>query len=55
MAISAKYTKPLQVVETAETRDRIKAIADREQISQAQVIRELIAAGLKQREEFSQA
>ena len=53
MAVEAKYTQPLQVVETPETRDRIKAIADRERISQAQVIRELIAVALPAREEQS--
>lgn len=55
MAIRAKYTQPLQVVETPETRDRIKAIADREGVSQAQVIREIIAAGLPEREKWGQS
>jgi predicted DNA-binding protein len=55
MAVEAKYTAPLQVVETRETRDRIIAIAEREKISQAQVIREIIAAGLEAREQASQA
>jgi predicted DNA-binding protein len=53
VAIEARYTHPIQVVETEETRDRIKAIADREKISQAQVIRELVAAGLADREALS--
>jgi len=53
MAVKAKYTQPLQVVETPETRDRIKAIADREGISQAQVIREVLADGLPAREAAS--
>lgn len=53
MAVEAKYTAPLQVVETPEVRERITAIADREKISQAQVIRELIAAGLPERERAS--
>jgi len=54
MAVTAKYTQPLQVVETPETRDRIKAIADREGISQAQVIREVLAYGLPARERRSE-
>lgn len=54
MAVESKYTAPLQVVETQETRDRIIAIADAEKISQAQVIRDLIAAGISERERISQ-
>jgi hypothetical protein len=50
MAVKAKYTQPLQVVETPEHRDRITAISDREGISQAQVIRDLIESGLDERE-----
>lgn len=53
MAVTAKFEAPLQVVETEEKRTRIKEIADREEISQAQVIRELIAYGLEWREELS--
>lgn len=54
MAVRAKYTdKPLQVPETAEMRARITAIADAENISQAQVIRDILAAGIEQREELS--
>lgn len=53
MAVQARYTAPIQVVETPETRDRIVVIAEREGISQAQVIREIIAAGLAAREEAS--
>lgn len=55
MAIEKKYSAPLQVVETPETRDRIKVISDREKISQAQVIRELVAAALPAREAASEA
>lgn len=55
MAVQAKYTAPLQVVETAEMRGRITAIADREDISQAQVIREILAAGIEAREQSSLA
>lgn len=54
MAVEAKYTQPLQVVETAETRARIVAIADREKVSQASVIRDIIAAGLAEREAISE-
>lgn len=50
MAVQAKYTQPLQVVATPEQRARVKAIADREGISQAQVIRDLIDYGLGVRE-----
>lgn len=50
MAVKAKYEAPLQVVETREMRDRIVAIAEREEISQAQVIREILAAGIEARE-----
>lgn len=50
MAVEAKYKAPLQVVETEEMRDRIKAIADREKISQAQVIRDILADGIEARE-----
>lgn len=54
MAVTKKFTQPLQVVETQETRDRIQAIADREGVSQAQVIRELVAKALPWREELSE-
>lgn len=50
MAIEAHYTHPLQVVETEAMRNRIKAISDREKISQAQVIRDILAAGIDDRE-----
>lgn len=53
MAIEAKYTQPLQVVETPEMRERIKVIADREKISQAQVARELHEAAIADRERLS--
>lgn len=53
MAVTAKYAKPLQVVETPEMRARITAIADAEQISQAQVCRELFALAIDQRERQS--
>jgi len=50
MAVTAKYTAPLQVVETRDMRDRITAIADAEDISQAQVIRDILAHGIQWRE-----
>ena len=46
MAIKAKYEAPLQVVETREMRDRVTAIAELEEISQAQVIRDILAHGI---------
>lgn len=55
MAVTAKYSKkPLQVVETEAKKARIKAIADREGISQADVVRDLIEHGLGWREQVSQ-
>ena len=53
MAVEAKYTAPLQVVETPAMRDRIKAISDAEGISQAQVARELHEHGIEWREALS--
>lgn len=53
MAVTAKYEKPLQVVETSEMRARIIAIADAEKISQAQVCRELFALAIDERERQS--
>jgi hypothetical protein len=50
MAVEAKYTAPLQVVEEQEFRDRISAVADAEKISQAQVIRDLVRYGIQARE-----
>jgi hypothetical protein len=41
---------PLQVVATAEMKERVIAIADAEEISQAQVIREILDEGLPRRE-----
>lgn len=43
-------TKPLQVVATHEMRERIRAIAKRDKVSQAQVVREILEAGIKARE-----
>jgi len=55
VAIRKQFTQPLQVSETPEMRDRIIAIADRENISQGQVIRDLIKAGIAARERKSVA
>ena len=55
MAVTAKYEAPLQVVETKAMRDRIIAIADREKVSQAQVIRDILAAGIVDRERQSES
>ena len=46
---------PLQVDDVPEIRDRIRAIAAREGISQAQVVRDLIHAALPVREKQSEA
>jgi hypothetical protein len=53
MAVEAKYTAPLQVVETPEMRTRIKAISDRERISQAAVARSLHELAIDEREQQS--
>lgn len=53
MAVTARYVQPLQVLVSQETRDRIMAIADREGISQAAVVRDLIDAALENREAVS--
>jgi hypothetical protein len=49
VAVTKKYTNPLQVVATPEQRATIKEIADREQISQAAVIRDCIDMALESR------
>lgn len=50
MAVTARFTAPLQVLETQVMRDRITAIADAEGISQAQVIRDILRHGIGVRE-----
>jgi cytidylate kinase len=50
VAVTAQYTKALPVYLTEEHRQRIKAIADRENISQAQVVRDLVTHSLMIRE-----
>lgn len=49
MALSAKYTKPLQIVATPKMREDVEEIAEREERSLADVYRELIDLGLKSR------
>lgn len=53
MAVEAKYTAPLQVVETQEMRDRVKAIAEAERISQAEVLRDMNRHAIEWREQLS--
>lgn len=53
MAVKAKYTAPLQVVEEQEMRDRITAIAEAEGISQAQVVRDMNRHAIEWRERES--
>lgn len=50
MAVQARYTTPTQVVETPEMKARIEAIAEREHISYAQVVRDLVRMSIEQRE-----
>lgn len=54
VAIEAKYTAPMQVVETESMRDRVKAIAEREKVSQAQVFRDMHEHAIEWREQLSQ-
>lgn len=53
MAIEAKYTAPLQVVHTEDFRDRVRAIAEGEKVSQASVMRDILDAGIDTREALS--
>lgn len=51
MAVTANFiNQPLQVNTTQRIMDRISAIAEAEQISRAQVVRDLIDAGIDRRE-----
>jgi hypothetical protein len=50
VAVTAKYEAPLQVPETADMKARIKAIADKDRISQAEVCRQLHAMAIDERE-----
>lgn len=51
--LTARYTKPIQVVETPAMVSRIKAIADAEGVSFASVLRDLNRAGIEWRERLS--
>jgi predicted DNA-binding protein len=55
MAVQARFTTPTQVVETPEMKARIEAIADREGISYAQVVRDIVRYGIEWREDSAQA
>ncbi len=55
MAVQARYTTPTQVVETPEMKARIEAIADREGISYAQVVRDIVRFGIDWRENPEEA
>lgn len=50
----ATLEPPLQVTTTPEIRARVKTIADREGLSQAQVLRDIISIGIGEREEWSE-
>jgi hypothetical protein len=52
MAVTARYTAPLQVLEEQEIRDRINTVADLEGISQAAVIRDILRHGIDWREDL---
>lgn len=51
MARKARFTTALPVYVEPDRKERILKIADTEEISQAQVIREIIDAGLEAREQ----
>ena len=53
MAVTRRYGQPLQVVIEDPVRERLKRIADREGISQAQVVREIIMTGIDDRDRTS--
>jgi hypothetical protein len=55
MARRAHYTQALPVYVEPDRKARILAIADREEVSMAQIIREIIDAGLAAREQRSQS
>lgn len=55
MAVTKKFTDtPLQVVAEPGMRARIEKVADDEGVSMAQVIREILDAGIERREKVSQ-
>lgn len=54
MALTARYTKPLQVVAEPELKDRCRVIADREGVSLAAVMRDILWGGIAERERLSE-
>lgn len=50
MARKSKYTQPLQVVTRPDQRARIEAIAERDEVSMAEVVRDIIDLGIDERE-----
>lgn len=55
MALTARFTTPLQVVAEQELKDRFKKIADAEGVSLASVYRDVLWSGIARREEQSLA
>jgi predicted DNA-binding protein len=55
MARKAQYTKALPVYVKQPIKDRIEAVATNEDISMAQVIREIIDEGIEAREKRGQS
>lgn len=54
MAVTAKFSgQPLQVVETPEMVGRLRAIAERDGVSMASVVRDILSAGIRARERRS--
>lgn len=55
MAVTARFTQPLQIVAEQSLKDRCKRIADQEGISLAQVYRDILWSGIATREAQSAA
>lgn len=53
MALTARFTKPLQVVAEPELKERCRLIADREGVSLASVFRDILWGGIAERERLS--
>lgn len=53
MALTRRFTSPVQVVETSEMKARLSAIADREGVSFASVVRDCIRLAIDERERQS--
>ncbi len=45
-AAQARFTAQLVALDTPKTRDRVKAMADQHRISQAKILRAIVAAGI---------